>query len=212
MVAAVAPAGNVLPYVHLEVYQYSQQQDPAPAEVCLHQERGEIELQCYCPKSAYAYAFVPIHVTHLNLPICSTVGPACADSGGYTGIELGLHVSGTAVTFLSAVACSGFSKLPSTASEPGAISFVSTSLCHASGAHPGYVVYYNASTKTTATYFDITSNADTGQLRVLNCEQLYDPWTAINGRAQWGGTRTIVCSIDIDVEPSTWGKIKALYR
>jgi hypothetical protein len=85
--------------------------------------------------------------------------------------------------------------------------------CYGSLHHPCYLTYANNSALTGATYFDIvdTADGDDGH-KVINCSIQWDDNTVVACRAQWGGDQDITCAEVVPVEPTTWGRIKTLYR
>ena len=123
-------------------------------------------------------------------------------------MSCGIASSGLSVTFAGFIACPGF--VQGAGSAPQAIAVSATAACHDIFDHPGYCKYMTT-TYVGATYFDIISNADDGAIKIINCQGNPDPGWEVAGGAQWGGTKTISCYY-VAIEPTTWGKIKAVYR
>jgi hypothetical protein len=190
---------QVNPALYLEVYDFGMTEpDPVPDKVCYCEGPPTLPIHCYDAKTpGMSYGYVPLHVGKVP--------------DGFRGVPYGQTTSGAAVIFLSAVACNQFLKSPSTAGEPAAIGFSSTGPCHLWHRHPGYTKYLT--TNVDPTYFQIVNNADLAHNYVLDCDYNYQTGTTVGGQAQWGGTQDIVCEGDpTNVELTTWGKIKGLYR
>jgi hypothetical protein len=67
-------------------------------------------------------------------------------------------------------------------------------------------------TNVVASYFDITTNADDGEIFLMDCQAGHES-PPVGGRAQWGGTKTITCATgQTAVDLTTLDKIKGLYR
>ena len=208
----IALAGNANPHLYLEIYVLDYDPDdpgPQPEYLCGHSRPFVPDLPCFAPKAPYYYGILPIHVHNLDTPpLAQGWPPPCGPGGGYIGVSCGIAKSGVTVTFMGFIPCPGFALGAGTA--PGAIVVSATSACHDVFDHAGYCKYM-ASTNMGATYFDIVNNADDGAIKVINCQGNLDTGLEIAGRAQWGGTKQISC-YSVPVEPSTWGKVKALYR
>jgi len=210
-------AQNGAPHVNLEAYYF--EEDPAdpgpvPAYVCVHPTWLD-ETVCWAPKPGFL--LVPLHVSHLNVPLAEALGQT---GGGYAGLSYGVvkRAGGGGATFAGFVTCDGWLQLPGTA--PAAIAVGSTALCHGWRDHAGYCSYFT--TSATKCYFDIVNNADEFWVRVINCQSNYDVNTIIgcpecvppvSGSVQWGGTKDIACvASPTPVDLTTWGNIKGLYR
>lgn len=214
LIAAAAFAGNVGPKLYLELWQFEEVPVTLPEEVCMHVvpvPAGGIH--CYSPKTAYYSAVVALHVGNLDQPVCPVPSATCETAiahGGYLGVPFGVMTTGEAVTFMSWTACPGFLKGPSAAGEPSACLASSTSKCHDWQDHLGYLQYINMSTRTGMTTVSVIKNADLNLYNVINCHNEYDT-TYVGGAAQWGGTQSVTCSTT-GVAPTTWGKIKGLFK
>ena len=206
----IALAGNANPHLYLEIYMYNvdpEDPPPPPAELCTHLPL--LNIPCYSPKATYYYGIVPIHVHYLDTPpLAQGWPPPCGPGGGYIGVSCGIIRTGVSLTFAGFATCAGFVQGAGTA--PQSIVVSATSACHDVFDHPGYCKYI-ATTNMGASFFDMVNNADDGAIKLINCQGTPDTGLEIGGRAQWGGTKSINC-YDVSVEPSTWGKIKALYR
>ena len=206
MLPVLALGDNDNPHLYLEVYNFMEEPSPVPEYICVHTDIPCEALHCYDVKTMYSFAYVPVHIGKLDCP-------EKEPPGGFLGLPFGVVVSGEAMTYVSTNACPGFMKGPSTAGEPAAIVISSTSGCHDWYDHIGYLIYLNMSTRTGASYFDIVASADVGHHKVINCQNTYDENTVIGGGGQYGGVQTIVCyGWPTNVEVTTWGKIKGLYR
>jgi hypothetical protein len=212
--APVSAVGNpvlALPWLYLEIYTFAEQPTELPSCVCGHAlldpgpppvYENIDTLPCYVPKNPYEFAYVPIHT--------ATGGEGFP---GLRGNNFGIQVSGEPVDFLGAFACQGFVEGPGVG--PDAICFLSTGSCYDWRNHSGYTLWFNSSTGTGATYFDIVPNADSGNYYAMDCEYTWSMNTVVRGRAQWGGTKTIGCGCvtgPTSVQATTWGNIKDLYR
>jgi len=214
LVAPVAVlAGNAQPRLYLEVYGWFEEPDPMPAYVCVHpvSDRPTPSLACYTLKPPYTWAAIPIHVGKLDYPICPTIGPECVNLGGFRGVSLGVKISGEFVNFMDFHPCPGF--LAGPCDPPAAILCSSAFSCRDWWDHPCYLSYLNMSVRSGATYFDVVGSSTDGQSLVINCSSQYDYGTIVGGRAQWGGAKTITCEGGpTDVERTTWGMVKSLFR
>jgi hypothetical protein len=219
-VPVASPAGNANPQLYLEVYRFEEDPTdpgPVPSYVCVHERPTEypFTLPCYAERLPYNFYVVPIHIGHLDMPVCTAVppgAPQCVGLGGFLGLFFGISSTGTGtLTFMSWNACPGFLKGPSAAGEPAACGASSTDLCHDWIDHEGYLVYMNL-TSTAARYLNIVNNADLGHARVISCHSQYDMNTTVGGGVQIGGVQDITCQGPTATEERTWGKLKTLYR
>lgn len=214
LIAAAAFGENAGPKLYLEIWEFSEVPDPLPTEVCVHTSPIPPEgIHCYSPKTAYYTAVVALHVGNLDQPVCPVPSAACEGAeahGGYLGVPFGVMATGEAITFMSWTACPGFLKGPSANGEPEACLASSTKDCHDWQDHLGYLQYINPSSRTGMTMLAIVKNADLNLYNVINCHNEYDT-TYVGGGAQWGGAQSIVCATTA-VSPTTWGKIKSLFR
>ncbi|MFH0779196.1 MAG: hypothetical protein V2A71_11320 [Candidatus Eisenbacteria bacterium] len=211
LLAVSISEGNSNPVLYLEVYGLAEEPDSLPAGICSHTS-SPVTLQCYDAKAPYGFAYVVVHISSLDYPI------ELGTPNGFLGAGFGIAQLGESVVFSRSVPCPGFAAGPSGVGEPAAILFFANSaVCHNSWQHPGYLIYANVSGRTGRTYFNITSNGDTGTHRVINCANQYDLATSIGGCGQWGGWNTTLCSIDAwcdytPVDATTWGRVKAIFR
>jgi hypothetical protein len=213
---ACALAGNTSPQLYLEVY--SQAEDPTDPQgpgflvtPCGHTQGYPIALPCYARRLDYYFYAVPLHIGRLDQPVCPTVGPECAQYGGFVGCGFGAVLTpDTGLTFMSWNACPGFIKGPSTSGEPSSMLATSAALCHDWTDHPGYMLWVNG-TGTTTRYINVVHSADLGFAKVINCTNQYDDGTLNSGYVQIGSTQTVACP-GMPVEETTWGKVKAMYR
>jgi len=230
LVPFVARAGNTSPTLFLEIYQYDTDPDDPEygcvflgtcPELCYHPAPHyppyPLTIQCYSPKVAYQFGIVPIHVGRLDT-YPSPAGLAegwplpCGPGGGWVTLSIGIVRTGAPVTVMGLGVCPNFLQGPGTV--PAAILFTATTACHDWYDHGAYMKYM-ATSNTAASFFDITTNADDGILLLKNCQAIDEipPQLVIGGRAQWGGTKSVICALDpTSVDLTTWGKIKGLYR
>ena len=207
LVPAFAFAGNAHTVFYLEIYSSS-----TNPPLCVHVVRPVVgDIQCYMAKVGMS-AYIPLHVGKLDTPPLAQGWPIpSGPGGGYSTVGYSLVQSGEPVSFLSSTACAGFAVGYGT--PPNDISFSATSACHDWYDHPGYLRYFNEFENTGATYFDIGIYHPESGIKQVNCQGDYDPDPVVGGRAQWGGTKSIVCANDpTAVDLTTWGKIKGLYR
>ncbi len=192
-------AGNAHPYLYPEIYgpYDNDPDDPGPPPAALHghvdscpvPDPSDLLIPCYVQKVPYTVGCVALHVGNLDQPTASGWPPPCSPGGGYVEIRCGILRTGHAVTYLGLTACPGFVQGPGIA--PGAIDVYATTKCHDWPDHPFYVKYLNT-TGSTSSYFNITTNADDGQIRLKNCQGSWETPT-IGGQVEWGGTKTILC-------------------
>jgi len=222
LVPVIAQA-NAHPTLYLEIYQYDTDPDDPDygcvflgtcPEICFHAQRPMVgELHCYNAKLPYNFGIVPIHVAKLDTPPLAAGWPLpCGPGGGWVTLSCGIANSGAPVTRLGLGVCPNFLQGPGTV--PMAILFTATTACHDWYDHGAYMKYMSTSS-VAATFFDITTNADDGILLLKNCQAIDEmpPQLVIGGRAQWGGTKSVICALDpTSVDLTTWGKIKGLYR
>lgn len=214
VMAADLAEGNLvlaMPWLYLEIYTFAEQPSELPSYVCSH---GLVDpgpppvyentdtLPCYEPKNPYEFACIPIHTAtgEMGFP-------------GFRGNHFGIQVSGEPVTFLGAVACQGFIEGPG--DGPAAICLLSADSCYTWRNHSGYTCWFNPSSTTGATYFNIVANADAGNYYAMDCEYNWVEHTVIRGGAQWGGAKAIACGCVVGptgLEASTWSNVKGLYR
>ena len=113
--------------------------------------------------------------------------------------------------FTSCNACPGFLKGPSTAGEPAAVIVSSTGECHQWQHHPIYCMWL--SQDATGEIWTLTASGDLGHYQVINCDNEYDTGTALGHGAEWSSNQSFTCGTGADdIEETTWGKIKGLYR
>ncbi|KPJ60364.1 MAG: hypothetical protein AMJ46_07285 [Latescibacteria bacterium DG_63] len=221
MIPALALGGNAEPKLYLEAYGTEEIASyPPPSYVCSHELPSPGTIQCHDSKSPWSYLYLAVHIDGLDEtcpfePLLPNTG--CENYGGFLGLTLGVASSGEPVLFTALFPCPGFAAGPSAAGWPAAIVVAGfDDECHDRWDHPCYLVFFNNSALTGATYFDIVDNAD-GMFNdmnhnVINCNFEYDANTVIACRAQWGGDQDITCAEVVAVEATTWGRIKALYR
>jgi len=221
LMPAVVLAQSFTPTLYLEIFDLGQgedEPDPVPDYVCRHPYQPWWEplyMSCYVPRYRYEWVGIPIHLTKLGPPECPyPVGPACEGYGGYSGVPFGVVQTGVhPIMFIGWNACPGFVKGPSEAGEPAACVALSD-LCHSSWEHAGYLLYLNISTSIEANYFHIVANADLGHNMVMSCSGTYYVNTAVGGSSvQCGGTQSFACpGPPTDVDQTTWGRIKTMFR
>lgn len=183
-----AGEGNPNPRLYLEIYDVgTEEPDPVPDYIC--DCPGEPLHSQDTKSSDTSIGYLVVHVG--DVP------------NGFWALPFGVQSTGASVVFLEVVACPGFVIGPSTAGMPDAIYIGTEGVCRTSYDHPGYLKY--ASVDTSPTQFYITASADLGHYMVVNCDQAYDEGTVVGGSAQWGEE-------PVDIEGTTWGTIKTLYR
>jgi len=209
-------AGNVAPYLYLEIWSYSTKPSTLPGYVCVHPNPGYPTPPIACRSEAIGtHVYVAVHIAKLTEPICPTAGGhPCDPYGGFLGLPFGIQeVGDVPLTFMSWNACPGFLKGLSGAGEPAACLASSTLLCHDWTDHLGYLYYRN---------FDGTASADLTIIRsadtpdggpwVINCGNTYDEGTIVGAGARLGGEPLDCPFGPTAVTPTTWGAIKGLYR
>ncbi|UCF78868.1 MAG: hypothetical protein JSW03_00895 [Candidatus Eiseniibacteriota bacterium] len=213
MIPAVALGGNAEPRLYLETFATDQlPSHPPPSYVCSHDDSPG-PIHCYAPKSPGGFLYLALHVDHLD-ETCPP-GASCDLYGGYRAVGLGIEVTGEPVLFVSLFACPGFMPGPSVAGWPAAICVASFDGCRGRLDHPFYLTFANDSECNGATYFDIVESADPQSCTdclLINCSNEWDENTVVACRAQWGGTQQVTCAEIVPVTPTTWGKIKGLFR
>ncbi|KPJ59499.1 MAG: hypothetical protein AMJ46_10785 [Latescibacteria bacterium DG_63] len=186
--ALALAAGNPNPRLYLEIYNFgAEEPGTLPEYICLCP--GEPLHAEDVKTTGMSFGYLAVHIG--NVP------------NGYYGLQFGVESIGGSVTFLEALACPGFLKVPSTAGEPDAIGVASIVGCRSSSEHLCYLRY--ATSDLTPTYFRIVASADMGHYMVINCDIMYDEGTQIGGGAKWG--EEPVC-----IEKTVWGRLKTLYR
>jgi hypothetical protein len=223
LVPVAARAGNVNPVLYLEIFTYDADPDDPDLgciaagtcpELCYHNVRPVVgEIQCFAAKVAYQIAALPIHVGKLDTPPLAEGWPLpCGPGGGWVTLSCGVARTGATANFLGLGICPNFLQGPGV--PPAAVLYTATTQCHDWYDHGGYMKYM-ATTNVTATYFDITTNADDDILLLKDCQGGNDipPVLGIGGRAQWGGAKSVTCAAGYTTtDLTTWGKIKGLYR
>jgi hypothetical protein len=184
------------PHVYLEIYQQAPE-TPPPPEACVCPGPGVEGLQCWHAKTQYNHAFVPIHIGKMP----------------FKGIDFGYQVTGEGVMSLTCLACSPDFQL-STIQPEVELYIGSTVGCMPWWRHPGFLraFAFTAAAKST---FDLLPPASTPPVTAINvndCDGGRNDATYVHG-AEWGGTKSLTCGdAPTNVELTTWGAIKDLFR